>query len=62
TTASELPNGRPLAWLGLDSIMATDLHRQLQATFGVQIPLDQVLSGPSVDELTALVQELVSRR
>ena len=62
TTPDEVPVGRPLAWLGLDSIMATDLHRRLQATFGVQLPLDQVLSGPSVEELAATVQGLITRR
>ena len=54
----ELDTGRPLAWQGFDSIMAAELKRQIDATFGVQVPDHEVLAGPSVAELVGIVRAL----
>jgi acyl carrier protein len=47
----EIDVDRPLAWQGFDSVMAVDLKAKLAAHYGVDLPLDRVLSGPRVTEI-----------
>jgi acyl transferase domain-containing protein len=56
--SGQLDLKRPLAWQGFDSIMAADLKVAIDRAFGVVVPTDAVVSGPSVAELTAVVEGL----
>jgi acyl transferase domain-containing protein len=55
---AEIDPRRPLAWQGFDSLMATELKRAIDRAFGVDIPADEVVSGPSVQELVAAIERL----
>lgn len=48
-----LPEGQPLADLGFDSLMATELKQRLLQE-GVDLPLGRILSGPSVAEMVEM--------
>lgn len=52
----KVPADQPLGRLGLDSLGATRLGHAIEADLGPVIPLDYLLSSPSVDELTARVR------
>jgi len=54
----ELDPKRPLVWQGFDSVMAAELKRRIDATFGVDIPAAEVTAGPSVRELEAVIEEI----
>ncbi len=54
----EIDVDRPLAWQGFDSVMAVDLKAQLDAHYGIVLPLDRVLSGPRVTEIAQAVVAL----
>ena len=58
--ADELVLARPLAWQGFDSIMATELKRRVDTAYGIDLPADEVVSGPSLEELIARVRELIA--
>jgi aryl carrier-like protein len=47
----ELDVNRPLAWQGFDSVMATDLHRRIKDTLGVDLPMDLLVTGPRLGDL-----------
>ncbi len=53
----ELDAQRPLAWQGLDSVLAVDLREAILARFGVDLPLDAIVTGPRPRELAALVAQ-----
>ncbi len=57
----EIDVDRPLAWQGFDSVMAVDLKAQLDAHYGIVLPLDRVLSGPRVTEIADAVLALGPR-
>ncbi|EGO65798.1 lichenysin synthetase A [Acetonema longum DSM 6540] len=46
--------------MGLDSIMAVELKNKLERTLGVVVPMVNFLQGPSIAELAAQVQELLT--
>ncbi|MCL5996214.1 MAG: type I polyketide synthase [Chloroflexi bacterium] len=46
---------QPLNSLGLDSLMAVELRNRLQTALGISMPVAQLLEGPSLNELSALV-------
>lgn len=48
-----LPLHRPLAWQGLDSVMALDLRARIEADFGAAPPQARLAVGPSCAELAA---------
>jgi acyl transferase domain-containing protein len=50
-----------LSTLGLDSLMAIDLKKRIETNLKVNVPVAQILVGPSLSELTAQVLELLSR-
>ena len=59
TDAGELDVSRPLAWQGFDSIMAVDLKKLLDSDLGIDVPHGDVVTGPSITELTLVVGELL---
>lgn len=49
---------RPLVTLGLDSISAIQVSKQLKASFGVQFPISLILQNPTVARLAKALSEL----
>jgi len=50
----------PLTGLGLDSLMAVDLIHQIEKSFGVLIPLSQLLEGLSLEDMAGRIEENLS--
>ncbi|WP_326794345.1 polyketide synthase dehydratase domain-containing protein [Streptomyces sp. NBC_01808] len=48
---AEVPSGRPLAETGLDSLAALELRQRVRAETGVDLPVDLLIAGPSLDEV-----------
>lgn len=46
-----LSPSRPLAWQGLDSVMAVDLHAAIAEAYGTSPSVDELTVGPAVEEL-----------
>ncbi|MGW1199783.1 type I polyketide synthase [Streptomyces sp. NPDC002536] len=57
--ADRIDRARSLRELGLDSVMATQLRRRLQATHGLEVPVDLLLGADSIE---ALLGELTACR
>lgn len=57
----ELDPDRPLAWQGLDSVLAVDLQAAIQRQLGPSLPLDAVASGPRPRELATLAARAGAR-
>ncbi len=53
----ELHPSRPLSWQGFDSVMAVDLQQAITERIGVEVPLDKLAMGPSLDEIASLLPE-----
>ena len=49
--AADVDFSAPLSALGLDSLAAVELKREIEVRFGRAVPLSRVLDGPTVDEL-----------
>ena len=60
--AANLPLDRSLLALGLDSLAAAELAGTLADEAGVDVPLSDLLAGPTVAELCARVSELIGER
>ncbi|MEO8520104.1 MAG: beta-ketoacyl synthase N-terminal-like domain-containing protein [Acidobacteriota bacterium] len=58
TSADQVPADRPLASLGLDSLMAIDLTNRLSVELGVQVPPAELLEKMTLAELVSLVLDL----
>lgn len=52
---AEVPSGRPLAETGLDSLAALELRQRVRAETGVDLPVDLLVAGPSLDEVVERV-------
>jgi acyl carrier protein len=52
---SKLDVNQPLSTLGIDSLMAVELKNRIESDLQVAVPLIQVIQGPSVAELAALL-------
>lgn len=52
--AQELDGHKPLSTLGIDSLMATDLRRRIEAKFGVMVPIEY-FAELSIDQFVAQV-------
>lgn len=52
---AEVPADRPLAETGLDSLAALELRRRVRAETGVDLPVDLLIAGPSLDEVVERV-------
>ena len=48
---------QPLSNLGIDSLMAIELRTRIQTDLHVVIPIAQVLQGPTLRQMTALLLE-----
>lgn len=48
---------RPLRELGLDSVMAVEFRNAIETRFRLTLPVQSILSGPSLQELGELVRE-----
>ncbi|MCI0745147.1 MAG: acyl carrier protein [Verrucomicrobia subdivision 3 bacterium] len=53
--AESLPLDQSLIHLGVDSMAAVGLCNQLETHFSVTLPMAEVLSGKSIDQLADLV-------
>jgi acyl transferase domain-containing protein/aryl carrier-like protein len=51
----DLDPRRPLAWQGFDSVMALDLQRRILTETGVDLPLDNLVNGPKIEEVAEMV-------
>lgn len=49
--ADEIPAGRPLSELGLESLAAMELRKRIRTGTGVDLPVELLVDGPSLDEL-----------
>jgi ubiquinone/menaquinone biosynthesis C-methylase UbiE/acyl carrier protein len=54
-----LPTSQSLIHLGVDSMAAVGLCNQLESRLSVTLPMAEVLSGKSIDDLTAQVMSLI---
>ncbi|MEM7482781.1 MAG: amino acid adenylation domain-containing protein [Acidobacteriota bacterium] len=54
--SEQLPLDRPLNRMGLDSLIALELKNGIQAGTGVEVPMEELISGPSVAELLDIVR------
>ncbi|MDX1417935.1 MAG: amino acid adenylation domain-containing protein, partial [Candidatus Promineifilaceae bacterium] len=52
---------QPLDTLGVDSLMAMEIKNRLQQEMHVDLPLVELLQGPTLDQLTALLMDLVQK-
>ncbi|WP_344291939.1 thioesterase domain-containing protein, partial [Streptomyces synnematoformans] len=52
---AEVPADRPLAETGLDSLAALELRRRVRAETGVDLPVDLLIAGPSLDDVVERV-------
>ncbi|MEM7348636.1 MAG: AMP-binding protein, partial [Chloroflexota bacterium] len=60
---SQLDADKPLTTLGIDSLVAVELRNQVTVDLGVDLPLEKVIEGPSINELTEfLVGQLALNR
>lgn len=55
---SEIKQDRSISDLGIDSIMSVELSRGLRSKYGLEVTSMELLSGPSLDQLT---EQLVSQ-
>lgn len=59
---SEIKLNRSISELGIDSLMSLELSRGLHAKYGLEITSMELLSGPSLDQLTEnLVAQLTEK-
>src|SRR6202040_2010547 len=58
--AANLPLDRSLLALGLDSLAAAELTGTLACELGVDVPLSDLLAGPTLVELCAQASELIA--
>ncbi len=56
----QLDPGRPLADLGLDSLMATELRNALGGALGCPIPIASLIESPTVNGLVAQLDRLLT--
>jgi len=55
--SESLEADEPLSHLGLDSLMALDLSNRIETDLGVAIPMATFLRGPSIAQLTELLED-----
>jgi len=58
--AGQLDHNQPLNLLGLDSLMAVELKNRFELALGVEVPLVDLLQGPTLESLAAALIERVA--
>jgi acyl transferase domain-containing protein/NADPH:quinone reductase-like Zn-dependent oxidoreductase/acyl carrier protein len=58
-SVEKVDKSRGINFLGIDSLMAVELGRAIQARFGVEVSTMELLSGPTAIQLAALLLEKV---
>ncbi len=59
---SDIKLDRSISDLGIDSLMSVELSRSLRAKYGLEVTSMELLSGPSLDQLTeSLVTQLTDK-
>jgi acyl carrier protein len=58
--ASKLDVRQPINTLGIDSLMAIELRTRVQKDLGAVVPIADVLQGPSIAQLAALLLQQLS--
>ncbi len=58
-SVEKVDKSRGINFLGIDSLMAVELGRAIQARFGVEVSTMELLSGPTVIQLAAMLLEKV---
>jgi myxalamid-type polyketide synthase MxaE and MxaD len=58
--AAHIDPDQPLLSMGIDSLMAVELKGRIERETGVQIPLLQLIKGPSLSELARILGGLVA--
>ncbi|NEQ50137.1 MAG: hypothetical protein F6K11_08410, partial [Leptolyngbya sp. SIO3F4] len=56
-TASLIEVEEPLNQMGLDSLMTIELRAQLQRELTVDVPIEKLIEGPSITQMSALLLE-----
>ena len=56
----DIPLEQPLIYLGMDSIMAVELKNAVERELQVAIPIAELVKGPTVNELAALIAPQLS--
>jgi NAD(P)-dependent dehydrogenase (short-subunit alcohol dehydrogenase family)/acyl carrier protein len=59
---ADLGLDRPINRFGLDSLMALELRSRMESELGVVVPLVRLLEGPTLDELTRDIVDLLLER
>jgi acyl carrier protein/short-subunit dehydrogenase len=57
----ELDEGTRLNLLGVDSLMAMELHTMIEINLGITIPSMELMKGPSIKHLAHLIRESASK-
>lgn len=58
---TELDEGTRLNLLGVDSLMAMELHTMIEINLGIMIPSMELMKGPSIKHLAHLIHESSSK-
>ncbi|QKW09062.1 LLM class flavin-dependent oxidoreductase [Streptomyces sp. NA04227] len=56
---AQVDRQQPIVEMGLDSLMSLDLRNRIKNELGVVVPMVRLLEGPSIEELTEHVLELL---
>ncbi len=62
SSPSEIDVQQPLANLGIDSLMAVELRTRVQRGLNVVLPIENVLEGPSLRRMAALLLEQLTAK
>ena len=60
-TPAEIPSDQPLIYLGMDSIMAAELKNAVDQALQIAIPIEELVKGPSLDDLVAVILPLIEQ-
>lgn len=45
--------------MGMDSLVGLELKKQMEVDTGIQVPMEQILQGPSIEEFSATILHLI---
>ncbi len=58
---SQVERDTPLTQMGLDSLMALELKNRVEKEAGIALPMNEILNGPSLNQLSAVVLKHIDR-